>query len=133
MNFILLGALDELLVVYLDDIYILSHSEEEHMQYLRWLLARPCQYSLFSKRKKCFLIPLQVEYLGHIVSGTSVQADPSKISLIVWWAVLKNAPDIRVFLNLANNHLSMLRDYTSIAALLHEFLRMYHPFEWGCA
>ena len=39
--------------VYLDDIIIHSRTEEEHMEHLRLVLARLCEYHLYIKLRKC--------------------------------------------------------------------------------
>ena len=39
--------------VYLDDIIIHSHTEEEHMEHLRLVLTRLREYHLYIKLRKC--------------------------------------------------------------------------------
>jgi hypothetical protein len=37
------------------------------------------EHQLTTKRSKCAFAEKQVEYLGHIISGSGVATDPSKI------------------------------------------------------
>ena len=48
------SALDEFLLVYLDDLLVYSKSEAEHATHLHWVLQRLREHKLFAKCKKCF-------------------------------------------------------------------------------
>ncbi|MBW0567540.1 hypothetical protein O181_107255 [Austropuccinia psidii MF-1] len=56
--------LDISVVVYLDDIMVLSSSEEEHVKHVASVLQRVRDNNLFSKASKCVFHGSSVEYLG---------------------------------------------------------------------
>lgn len=80
---------------FIDDIFILSRTEEEHLSHLEprggraggrggtqeWLRTLQ-QHQLYVKLSKCkFGLP-EVDFLGHIVSAEGVKVDPSKTAAI---------------------------------------------------
>ena len=85
MNTTLGDLLDRFVLVYLDDILVYSADTEQHELHLCTVLERLRQHMLYAKRSKCDFGVLQVEYLGHIVGGGKVWADPAKISAVSEW------------------------------------------------
>ena len=67
------------MLVFFDDILVFSKSVEEHSGNLRKVLELLRRHNLYINKKKCSFAPLQLEYLGHIISRNGVAADPKKI------------------------------------------------------
>ncbi|KAL2253118.1 UNVERIFIED_CONTAM: RNA-directed DNA polymerase [Sesamum indicum] len=65
MNQVLHGFLDEVVVVYLDDIVVYSRTLVEHVDYLRQVLTRLLE--LYVKVSKCSFAWETISFLGHIV------------------------------------------------------------------
>ena len=67
-NDIFRDFLDIFLIIYLDDLFIYSKTQEEHnahvWQVLQWLR----EYGFYVKLEKCNFNCKQVEFLGYIVS-----------------------------------------------------------------
>ena len=59
-------------LVYLDDILIFSHTEEEHQKHVHMISYRLSQFKYHVKRRKCELFSEKVEFLGHTVLAASV-------------------------------------------------------------
>lgn len=78
-------ALDQYLLVYLDDLLVFSMSEEEHEMHLRTVFDKLRAHKLFAKRKKCFFARSEVKYLGHIVGGGELKVDSDKVSAVHTW------------------------------------------------
>ncbi len=53
VNDVLRDMLDQFIYVYLDDILIFSHSLQEHVQHVRWVLQRLLENGLYVKAEKC--------------------------------------------------------------------------------
>ena len=66
-------------MVYLDDILIYSISNKEHAKYLRLILERLRNDTLYYNPKKCDLFINRVKYLGFIVSLDRVAIDLERI------------------------------------------------------
>ena len=87
MNTTLSDLLDRFVLVYLDDILIYSTSDDEHERHLRCVFDQLCKHVLYAKLSKCEFGVREVGYLGHIVGGGQVRADPTKISAVKDWPV----------------------------------------------
>src|SRR6266496_2345538 len=67
MNKVLREYIDELVIVYIDDLLIHSKTFEEHIEYIRKVFEKLQEVNLMIKLKKCKFCMLNVEFLGHII------------------------------------------------------------------
>ena len=67
---------------YLDDIIIYSRSEKEHLEHLEEIFIRLKAAGLKLKLEKCFFFKRHIQYLGHLISGDSIQPLPEKLESI---------------------------------------------------
>lgn len=81
MNDVLRDFLNRFVFVYIDNILI-SRSVE-HMGHVWQVLARLLENQLFVKAEKCQFHTNSVPFLGLIIQGGSVKADPEKIRAVV--------------------------------------------------
>jgi hypothetical protein len=63
----------QLVIVYLDDIWIYSKSPEEHLDNLRQVLMALRKNTLFIKMVKCSWAKRETDYLGFIVGNTGTR------------------------------------------------------------
>ena len=77
--------LDQFVVVFVDDIFIYSPSEEEHEDHLRVVLQLLRDHQLYAKFSKCEFWFTEVRFLGHVVSASSVSVDPKKVEVVMSW------------------------------------------------
>ena len=87
MNTTLSDLLDHFVLVYLDDILIYSTSSDEHKRHLGCVFDRLHKHVLYAKLSKCKFGMREVDYLGHIIGGGQVCADPTKINAVKDWPV----------------------------------------------
>ena len=62
----------------------------DHIRHLRIVLEVLAKNQLYAKMSKCMFACLEVEYLGHIISGEGVKTDPKKILAMQEWPVPKD-------------------------------------------
>ena len=117
-------------LVYLDDIIIFSRTFDEHITRLDEVFERIRKANLKLKTSKCSLCQRQVEFLGHIVSGSGIAMQPEKIKAIRTWPECRSVPDVRAFLGTCGYYRRFIKDFSLIAAPLYDVLKKNTQFEW---
>ncbi|XP_035548729.1 uncharacterized mitochondrial protein AtMg00860-like [Juglans regia] len=102
----------------------------EHLAHLKTVLSVLQKQSLFAKRSKCKFAVTEVDYLGHIISGKGVMADPTKISSMLDWPIPKTVKALRGFLGLTGYFRKFMKGYGSNAAPLTLLLKN-NSFAWS--
>ena len=131
MNDIFRPFLDKFLMVYLDDILIYSKTLEEHEQHIRQALQVLRENKLYAKPSKCEFFKTKMGFLGHVLTGEGVQADPRKVEAIKNWPAPKNVKHVRSFLGLANYYRRYVHGFANMAAALTELTKKNVAFVWS--
>jgi hypothetical protein len=79
MNKVFMEYLDKFVVVFIEDILILSKMEEEHEKHLRLVLKKLRSNLLYAKFSKYEFWLTKVAFLGHVISVGGASVDPSKV------------------------------------------------------
>ena len=124
---VLRDILDIVYVVYLDDILIFSHSQEEHNQHCHMVLERLHNGCLFANIEKCEFDRSNVEYLGYIISAEGIKMNPKKLSTIVDWPLPRSVKEVQSFLGFANFYRHFIKNYSQIAHPLHSLTKKSAP------
>ena len=82
MNNILQPFLDDFVVVYLDNIFVYSKTEEEHCMHIKKVLQVLLDNSLYACPNKCTFFQITIEFCGHIVMEGEVCMDSHKLAAI---------------------------------------------------
>lgn len=93
--------MDQLTVVFFDDILVYSKSRKVHVEHLRTSLQLLRDNQLYAKFNKYGFLLEQIAFVGHVVSNEGLAVDPSKIKAILNWQSPKNVAETRSFLSLA--------------------------------
>ena len=130
MNQVFKPFLRRIILVSFDDILVYSRNMPDHIEHLRIVLGMMAKNQLYAKMSKCMFACLEVEYLGHIISGEGVKTDPKKILAIQEWLVPKDVKSLRGFLGLTGYYKKFVKSYGHIATPLTALLRK-NSFSWG--
>ena len=57
----------------------------------------------------------EVSFLGHIISGSGIAVDPSKVEVVSQWETPKSMTEIRSFLGLAGYYRRFIEGFSKIA------------------
>jgi hypothetical protein len=94
MNKVFMVYLDKFVVVFIDDILIISMMEEEHEKHLRLVLKKLRSNQLYAKFSKCEFWLTKVAFLGHVFSAGGVSVDPGKVRDVLNWTPPTNVSEI---------------------------------------
>ena len=78
MKKILRDLLNDMCLIYLDDVMVMAKSFDGMLDNLRTIFVRIRNANLKLNRKKCTFFQREVKYLGHIVSEKGIKTDPKK-------------------------------------------------------
>ena len=74
---------DKILVIYLDDITVLSKSEEEHVAHLLRTFKKCRKFGISLNPKKLFFSMKEGKLLRHIISQEIIRIDPKMVETII--------------------------------------------------
>jgi transposase InsO family protein len=127
INHALVGLVDTICVVYLDDILIYSRKGEDHPQLVRRVLERLREWGLYVNLSKCDFGINTVSFLGFIIGPKGVQMDREKTDTITSWPEPSSVHDIMVFLGFAGFYRRFVRKYSHVVAPLTDRQRGQQP------
>jgi len=123
--------MNDILVVYLDDILIFTKMEEEHVQVVQWMLQILKENKLFLCPKKCEFYKQRIEYLGLVISENKVSMDPVKVAGVQEWPTLENKMDVQAFLGFVNFYQRFIQDFSAKARPLFDLTCSEQVWMWS--
>lgn len=133
MNDTLAPVLRKFALVFFDDILIYSKTFPEHLVHLSSVLSLLQTHQWQVKLSKCAFAQSSISYLGHVISGSGVATDPSKIVTITQWPTPSTVKEVRVFLGITGYYRKFIKHYGIIAKPLTDLLRKGALFVWTLA
>ena len=116
--------------VYLDDILVAGHTEDEHLKSLNLVLERLARAGLRVKREKCEFMRPSVSYLGHRIDETGLHPLQDKIQAIQNAPTPKTVQQLKSYLGLLTYYGKFLPNLSSLLSLLYRLLRKDTPWKW---
>ncbi|XP_026449232.1 uncharacterized protein LOC113349472 [Papaver somniferum] len=130
MNEVFQPFLRKFVLVFFYDILVYSSSLADHLKHLTLVFSLLRQHSLYAKFSKCSFAQPQLEYLGHIITGNGVAADPDKVAAMVSWPQPTTLKQLRSFLGLTGYYRKFIKGYGNICKPLTELLKK-DSFIWN--
>ena len=124
-------VVEEKVAVFIDDVMVVTETEEGHDEIVKEVLKRLKENDLFVKPEKCMWKVREVGFLGVIIGKDGVRMEKEKMQGVVEWLVPKSVKDVQKFLRLANYYRWFVKDFAKIAKPLHEMTRKKTKWSWG--
>jgi hypothetical protein len=131
MNEVLRPFIGKFVVVYFDDILIYITCLSEHLDHLRAVFDALRAARLFANLDKCTFCTERVSFLGYVVTTQGIEVDEAKVHAIQSWPTPSTVTQVRSFLGLAGFYRRFVKDFSTIAAPLHELTKKGVSFNWG--
>jgi len=113
--------LDDFVVCYINDIFILLMNMEDHECHVCLFLEKLWEVGLYAKLKKCEFHQFEVEVLGYIISRNGIHKDLQNVQIIIDWVTLTFVYDVQCFLVFANFYQHFIAHYSTIVAHFYSF------------
>ena len=124
MQEILKGFDGKRVMVYLDDIMIMSRSYREHLTLVEQVLATLRAYEIKIKPAKCSFFKQEAKYLGHVVSKDGLRKSDDYVKAVTSFPKPQDVKQLRSFLGLVNFQRKFIKDCSIISKPLSGFLGM---------
>ena len=118
MNRVFQEHIGKFVLVYLDDILVMSRSPQEHAKHLRIVLGLLRQHQLRVKLKKCEFNKPELSFLGHIVGKDGIAVGPAKVAVIEKWPLPRTLKELQAFLGLGNYFRKFVHHFSTMVAPL---------------
>lgn len=115
MKDLLRNFLDQLFLVFLDNILIYSENIREHVGYLREVPQRLREHQLYAKTSMCEWVKQLVEFLGQKINGGGVTRAEENLKAVRDGTTPSNVKGVRPFLGFANYYRRFLKNFIIIA------------------
>ena len=102
-------------VGYLDDIFIYSRSEKEHLEHLEEIFTILKAAGL---KEKCCFFKKHIQYLGHLISADGIQPLPENLKSIAKMPVPRNPKEVKQFLGLVGYYRKFIPRFADISRVL---------------
>ena len=102
MQQILAPVLNQNIVVYIDDILIMSETFEEHILLVEKVLTLLRKSGIKVKVSKCEMFKSETNFLGHVISSEGIRKSPEYIESVRMAKKPETITDMRKFLGLVN-------------------------------
>ena len=120
-------------VCLIDDIVVTGKDKQEHDQNLRAVLDRLSVAGVTLNREKCLFEQNSISFLGHVISGDGISADPKKVHAIQQMDPPCDVSELRRFLGMVNQLGKFTKDLASVTKPLRDLLSSKSEWLWSDA
>ena len=109
-------------VIYLDDVIVFSHMEEEHLECLRVVFKRFWEFNLKLKPSKCSFLQLEIMYLAHHISWRGILPSQENVQAMQEFPMPKTYTQVCTLCGLVGHYRRFIKGFANIACPLYDVL-----------
>ena len=110
-------------LIYVDDVLVMSSTFDEHLDHLQQVFNRFRIANLTLKPSKCQFAAKEIVYLGYVITKEGIRPDPGKCKVIKTYPTPRNQKQVRQAMGLFNFYRRFVKGFSQIAAPLNAFLK----------
>lgn len=115
-------------LIYIDDVLVMSNSVSDGLETLREVLKTLTNAGFSVHLKKCMFLDTELEYLGRLVGHGQIKPSPTKTEALIKSPKPSNVREVRQFLGLAGYFKRYIAGYASKTSCIAKLLRKGEPF-----
>ena len=119
------------IVVYQDDILIMSSDTDSHCKTLRTVLTTLKNAGIKINFDKCNFFASSVKYLGYVFSNDNVSPDTEKVRAIIDAPEPTNLKQVQAFAGMINYYSRFIPNFSCIMSPLYSLMKKDVQFKWG--
>ena len=109
-------------VIYLGDVIIFGHTEEEHLEHLCIVFERFREFNLKLKPSMCSFFQLEIIYLAHHVSRWGILPRHNNVQAVEEFPMPETYMQVHAFCGLAGHYRRFIKGFANIACPLYDVL-----------
>ena len=117
-------------ICHIDDILIHAPDQDSHNKRVRNVLCR-LQEAGVTLNDKCEFSKSSVRFLGHIINGSGITVDPSKVEAIKKFPQPQNITELQRFLGMVNQMAKFTPNLATATEPLRALLKKESAWAWG--
>lgn len=118
-------------VSYLDDLIVVSKTEDEHRKSLTNVFRRLREWGFHVKAEKCGIFLQRISYLGFIIDREGRRPDPEKIVAIQQMPPPTDVTTLRSFIGMISYYGQFVRQMRELRAPLDQLLKKETKWNWS--
>eukprot|EP00834_Sanchytrium_tribonematis_P002480 NODE_77_length_23806_cov_0.393892.p8 type:complete len:202 gc:universal NODE_77_length_23806_cov_0.393892:9013-9618(+) len=128
IDFIFRPLLDKEVMVYPDDIIVMTETEERHLEVLNEVMRILESYNVKTGLQKCKFMLQEIDYLGFLINTDGVRPDPARIQPIVDYPRPQTVKQIKTFLGMVSFYRGHIHQFADKAVPLYNLLKKMYYF-----
>ena len=109
-------------VIYLDDVIVFGHMEEEHLEHLCVVFKRFREFNLKLKPSKCSFFQSKIMYLAYHISRRGILPSWENVRAVQEFPMPKTYTQVHTFCGLAGHYRRFIKGFANIACPLYDMI-----------
>ena len=109
-------------VIYLDDVIVFGHTEEEHLEHLCMVFERFWEFNLKLKPSKCSFFQSEIMYLAHHVSWRGILPSQENVWAMQEFPMPETYTQVCAFCRLVGHYRRFIKVFANIVHALYDML-----------